>query len=119
MEGTGTTVETIDIAHPPLGADEAERLLDETLRRAELGGKVRVLRIIHGYGSSGRGGALKTVVANWAHRRRERFAMVVPGERFSPFDAEVREAVGSSGVEGLFTPETANEGVTLLFLRTG
>lgn len=118
MEGGVSLIRTIDIAHPPLSSAEAERLLEDELRRAVLSGNVRVLRVIHGYGSSGRGGTLKTLVANWAYTRRAKFSLVVPGERFSPYDRDIRERIMEPGGPGLQEFADANEGVTFLFLKS-
>jgi hypothetical protein len=108
---------TIDIAHPPLHPIEAERILDEALRKAKHSGKPIVLKIVHGYGSSGKGGALKTLAANWAYTRRGSFSLVAPGEKFSPFDSEIEEQIKRSGLSGFSDLGDVNEGVTILFLK--
>jgi hypothetical protein len=99
-----------------MSSDEAERTLDDILRRATLSGRTRVIRIIHGYGSGGKGGALKTAVRNWAFRRKGKFALVMPGEEFSPFAPEVQEFLKSGVDVGFADLSDTNEGMTLLFL---
>jgi hypothetical protein len=105
---------TIDVAHPPLSSDEAERLLDDALRSAVLRGSPRVIRVIHGYGSGGRGGTLKTAVRNWAYRRRAKLALVVAGEKFSPFDPDLLGILSGTGVSPLGL-EPVDQGCTLVF----
>ncbi|MCL2856820.1 MAG: Smr/MutS family protein [Oscillospiraceae bacterium] len=55
----------------------------------------KVLKLIHGYGSTGKGGAIRHGVqsALAAHQRAGRIKAFVPGEEFSPFSLEARAAV--------------------------
>jgi len=113
---TPPVVVTIDVAHPPMSADAVETNLDDLLRRALLSGRTRVVRIIHGYGSGGKGGTLKTTVRNWAYRRRERFEMVMAGEEYSPFDNKLQDFLKGAGDVKLADFSGANEGMTFLLL---
>ena len=118
MKSAGpSAVVTIDVAHPPLSSEEAERALDDILRRATLSGGTRVIRVIHGYGSGGKGGTLKTTVRNWAFRRRGKFDLILPGEEYSPSLPAVQEFIKSAEDIGLADFSDANEGMTLLILR--
>lgn len=94
----GGAIITVDVAHPPMSSEAAEERLDELLRAASLTGGARIIRVIHGYGSGGKGGALKTAVRNWAYRRKAKLAMVVPGEEYSPFDQEVQDILVNAGL---------------------
>lgn len=99
--------------------EEARRRVAEEVRAARRQG-VRVLKVIHGYGSSGKGGAL-------CHGLRKSFALrkkegvikdFVPGERFSIFDPTtlaMLEAVPS--LRGDPDLNATNEGVTLVWLK--
>jgi hypothetical protein len=98
-----------------MSSDEAERVLDEALRSTQLSGSTRVIRVIHGYGSGGKGGTLRTTVRNWAFRRRERIRMVIPGEEYSPLDPTVGRVLQEGGIS---LPEMgpSDPGVTFLIL---
>lgn len=99
--------------------EEARRRVAEELRTARRQG-VRVLKVIHGYGSSGKGGTL-------CHGLRKSFVLrkkegvikdFVPGERFSIFDPAtlaMLEAVPS--LRGDPDLNATNEGVTLVWLK--
>src|SRR5512140_2597413 len=86
-----TNLITLDIAHPPLRASDAETALDETLRAMKSTSTKRVLKIIHGYGKSGKGGTLKETVLNWAYRNRRRIKSVIAGEQYSLHDKQTQE----------------------------
>lgn len=109
-------VVTIDIAHPPMRSEEAEAALDATLRSALLSGRVRIVRIIHGYGSGGKGGTLRTTARNWAFRRKGKVAAVIPGESYSPLDPLIAPVLREAGIP-LDAVGPADQGVTLLVLR--
>jgi hypothetical protein len=104
---------TIDVAHPPMSSAEAEAALDEALRSAA--GAVRVIRVIHGYGSGGKGGTLKTAVRNWAYLRRARIGITVPGEDYAPLEPPVAAILREEGI-ALSEIGPSDPGVTLLFL---
>lgn len=106
---------TIDVAHPPMSSAEAEDALDALLREAASGGGVALIRVIHGFGSRGKGGVLRTTVRNWAYRRRGKIATVIPGEDYSSLLPEVGEMLTGRGISiGEVGP--AGPGVTLLLL---
>lgn len=110
-------VVTIDVAHPPMSSDQAERALEEILRKATLSEGTRVIRVIHGYGSGGKGGTLKTAVRNWAYRKRNKFETILPGEEYSPFLPAMQELFKSIEGLGLSDLSDTNEGMTLLILK--
>ncbi|MCL2579205.1 MAG: Smr/MutS family protein [Oscillospiraceae bacterium] len=68
--------------------------MDQAIRSAK-SKRGKVLKLIHGYGSSGKGGAIRDGVqsALAAHQRAGRIRAFVPGEAFSPFYPESRAAV--------------------------
>lgn len=74
--------------------DEARRRLLAELKAARQQG-VRVLKVIHGYGSSGGGGTLCAGIRKSLRLRvKEGIALaVIPGERFSSDANEAREKV--------------------------
>ena len=77
---------TIDVAHPPRHPDAVEQDILDALRTVRNTHRIRVLKIIHGYGSSGRGGSTKDLVRNWIFRQRDRFKGVIEGERYGRLD---------------------------------
>lgn len=92
--------------------------LDQALRSAKAR-RVAAVKIIHGYGSSGKGGAIKrdvqTVLAG--KKREGHIRGYVAGENFSPFHADARLIIDKC-------PELArdsdysrsNDGVTIVLL---
>ena len=93
----------------------------EEIKRAKREG-TKVLKLIHGYGSSGKGGAL-CVGLRKAFRLRKKEAVIkdfIAGEDFSIFNDTVLallEAVPE--LRGDPDLNAANEGVTVLWLKCG
>lgn len=98
--------------------EHARIQLDQALRAAK-SRRVTAVKIIHGYGSSGKGGAIKRDVQTLlSGRKRSGYIKeYVPGERFSPFDPSARAMVAAC-------PELArdrdysrsNDGITMVLL---
>ena len=99
--------------------DEARRLVIEEIKKAKREG-VKVLKVIHGYGSSGKGGAL-CVGLHKSFRLRKKEGVIrdfVVGEDFSIFNPTVLallEAVPE--LRGDPDLNITNEGVTVLWLQ--
>ena len=108
---------TIDIAHPPLAGPEAEAMLDESLKRIKLSPTLRVLKIIHGYGSKGRGGSLKTLVKNWAYQRRNKIRISINGEDIDPFDQQTQMLASQCSFSITNDLGSATEGVTIIWVK--
>ncbi|WP_308753902.1 Smr/MutS family protein [uncultured Anaerotruncus sp.] len=99
--------------------------VEVALRRLELGlsdarmRRASAVRLIHGYGSSGRGGAIRDGVHSCLARMKSqgKIREFVPGEEFSPFSQQARHALA-------LCPELShdrdfareNRGVTLVVL---
>jgi hypothetical protein len=101
------------------GLEEARRMVAEATRRARREG-VRVLKVIHGYGSSGKGGKLCFGLRkSFALRKKEgAIREFIPGEEFSIFNQttlDLLEAVPE--LRGDPDLNATNEGVTLLWLK--
>jgi hypothetical protein len=98
--------------------DEARRLVIEEIKRAKRDG-VRVLKVIHGYGSTGKGGALCHGLRK-SFRLRKKEGVIkefIAGEDFSIFNDDVLallEAVPE--VRGDPELNASNEGITVLWL---
>lgn len=71
--------------------ETARARLTQGLRSAKAQG-CTVVRVIHGYGSSGKGGAIKVDVQRFLQQKRAagQIKAYVKGEDFSPFDASAR-----------------------------
>jgi hypothetical protein len=107
----------VEASFPSL--DEARRVVIEEIRIAKREG-VRVLKIIHGYGSSGKGGKLNFGLRkSFALRKKEGVIRdFIAGEDFSIFNDTVLnllEAVPE--LRGDPDLNATNEGVTLLWVK--
>ena len=99
--------------------DEARRLVIEEIKQAKRAG-ARVLKVIHGYGSSGKGGTLCIgLLKSFGLRKREGVIKdCIAGEDFSIFNNTVLallEAVPE--LRGDSDLGATNEGVTLIWLK--
>jgi len=106
----------LDVAHPPARQEVVEEQLLEAVKRVRTSREVRLIKIIHGYGSSGRGGGTKTVVENWLFRRRTLVRAVVPGESYDLLDAAtlaMRAEVGQYPDPDL---GAGNRGITVVWV---
>lgn len=72
-------------------ADEALRRLEHELA-AKRHLRAKAMKIIHGYGSSGKGGRIRTASRKYLRAAQEqgRIYAVLPGERLTIFDGEAR-----------------------------
>ena len=99
--------------------EEARKLVIEESRRAK-GSGIRVIKVIHGYGSSGKGGKLCTGLRkSFGLRKKEEVIKdFIAGEDFSIFDNRtltLLEAVPR--LRGDPDLNATNEGVTVLWLK--
>ena len=98
--------------------DEARRRLLREMESARQEG-ARVLKVIHGWGSSGEGGKLGPAVRRSLRLRVKegQAVLVVPGERFSSDSLEGRElARRHPSVRGDRDFNRANPGITVVEL---
>lgn len=86
------TVVNLEAGMPTVAT--AKSLMSQSLRTARATG-THVVKLIHGYGSSGKGGAIRSAVRRELEDRRRQGQIVayIPGEDFSPFNADARQAV--------------------------
>ena len=114
-----SAVRTINVEATLPTLEEARRLVLAEMKQARRDG-AKVLKIIHGYGSSGKGGAL-CVGLRKSFRLRKKEGNIkdfFPGEEFSIFNQSVLallEAVPE--LRGDRDLDATNEGVTILWLR--
>ena len=100
-------------------ADEALRRLEHELA-AKRHLRAKAMKIIHGYGSSGKGGRIRTASRKYllAQQEKGRIAAVVPGERFTIFDETTRRALQQyPHLRQDRDLERENMGVTFVFIR--
>ncbi|MBM2839726.1 MAG: hypothetical protein HW412_254 [Bacteroidetes bacterium] len=112
-----STILTIDVAHPPRHPDSVEEELLHAWSQVRNSPDLRVLKIIHGYGSSGKGGSTKEAVRNWTFRNRHKFKTVVDGEDYDLYDATtavMRTEVGPYNDSDL---GAANAGITIVWVK--
>ena len=81
--------------------------------------RVRVLKVIHGYGSSGKGGKIRTALRRQlqAMAQRGEIRGFIPGESFSIFDETTRQAFALCGeLRQDRDLDRYNNGVTFILL---
>jgi hypothetical protein len=99
--------------------DDARRLVLEEIRKSKREG-VRVLKVIHGYGSSGKGGTLNHgLKKSFVLRKKEGVIKdYIPGENFTIFNPVVLELlVAVPELRADSDLAATNEGVTVLWLK--
>lgn len=98
---------------------EAARIkLDQALRTAKAR-RLVTMKIIHGYGSSGKGGAIKRDVQSFlaGKKRAGLIRGFVPGERFSPFDPAARAILDACPALSRDSDYSrGNDGITIVLL---
>lgn len=107
----------IDVAHPPRHPDVVERELNDALSTVRNSSSLRVLKIIHGHGSSGRGGSTKEMVRNWAFRQRSRVRDIINGENYEVYDADVQEMRSEVGQYPDIDLNNGNPGITVIWVK--
>ena len=108
---------TIDVAHPPRRPEEVENdLLDawETVRNSPA---LRLVKIIHGYGSGGKGGATREWVRNWAFTHRGRFRGILNGEDYTLHDSRTQALRREIGQYSDTDLTMANPGITIIWVK--
>lgn len=111
-------IKTINVEATFPTLDEARRLVAEQIKTSKRDG-VKVLKIIHGYGSTGRGGTLCVGLRKSFRLRKKELVIkeFIPGEDFSIFNEntmKLLEAVPE--LRGDRDLNATNEGVTIVWL---
>ncbi len=114
-----TAIKTFNVEADFPTLEEARRMVIEEIKRAKREGVI-VLKVIHGYGASGRGGKLCVGLRkSFGLRKKERVVKdFVAGEDFSIFDdttLSLLEAVPE--LRGDPDLNATNEGITILWLK--
>jgi hypothetical protein len=108
---------TIDVAHPPRHPDVVEEELLCAWSQVRNSSTLRVLKIIHGHGSTGKGGSTRNVVRNWVFRNRSKFRLVIEGSEYSFFDVNTQNMRLDVGQYSDADLETPNPGITVVWVR--
>jgi len=89
-------VSTVNLEEGMPTVEAAKNKFNQALRTARASG-VKVVKIIHGYGSSGRGGAIKQEIARQMllKKRLGQIKDYVSGEDFSPFNEAARNILSA------------------------
>lgn len=82
LEVAGRVVE-VDVAHERETVDEALRKVERVLDRAVIGW-ARGVKVIHGYGSAGRRGAIGPAVKRWLRTEAQRHGWKVAADKLNP-----------------------------------
>ena len=101
----------------PTSEDAVKRLTYEIHTARRMG--ACALKIIHGYGSSGTGGKIRTRSRTYLESlvRRRQIKGYITGENFSIFDQSTREAFAAcSSLRGDSDLERSNNGITIVLL---
>jgi hypothetical protein len=108
---------TIDVAHPRRQPKQVEEELDAVLAKVRNHSTLRAVKVIHGYGSSGKGGATKETVRNWAYQRRRYLRAVIDGENYAIFDGDTQEMRAECGAIADLDLGAGNPGMTILWVK--
>lgn len=108
---------TIDVAHPPLKPATVEKMLLDALLHVRNHPHLRVIKVIHGYGSSGRGGQTRETVRNWAHCNKKHILETIHGEEFNTFDVQTQSMRDECGIITDNGLGKGNPGVTLFWIK--
>ena len=106
----------LELGHPTV--DAAIRRLTFEINHSRTIGDA-VLKIIHGYGSSGAGGRIRVEARNYLSRLKAQgsISTFIPGERFSIFDADTLAALRLCGeLRKDRDLERSNNGVTFILI---
>ena len=113
-----TKITIINLEHGMPTVEQAcHRLTGELIRARAQGAKV--VKLIHGYGSSGVGGKLRVGIRSALadHQRRGRIKAAVPGENWSIFDEGARKLLDLyPDLSRDRDFERGNQGITIVLL---
>jgi len=114
----GKTIEVLNIKGDMPTVEEARRRLLDAIKSAR-SRSVPVLKVIHGYGSSGVGGQLRSALRKSLARRRKEgvIAEFIFGEAWSAFDERTRACLEQHpALRTDVDLERSNEGMTIVVM---
>jgi len=115
---TGGVLREVNIKSDLPTVDDAIRRVTYNLKSAGPLG-VSALKIVHGYGSTGKGGAIRTETRKYLDRQIKRglIKYYIKGEDFSIFDEDTRKAfLVCDGLRRDSDIERHNNGITIVIL---
>lgn len=107
----------IDVAHPSRHPDRVEEDLVHAWSHVRNSSTLRVLKIVHGYGSRGQGGSTRESVRNWVFRNRLKFRDAIDGEDYTLHNAAtagLRKELGAYDDSDL---NAANPGIIVVWVK--
>jgi hypothetical protein len=107
----------IDVGHPPRLPKQVEAELEAAFAKVRNSSTLRVIKVIHGYGSHGHGGRTKETVRNWAFQFRKRFRAVIDGEAYDIFDGDTQAMRSECGQLDDNDLGIGNAGITLIWVK--
>ena len=113
------SIRTFNVKADMPSLDEARRAVIDEIRRAKRE-KARVLKVIHGWGSTGKGGTLCTGLRKSFKLRKKEGVIkdYIPGEDFSIFNKTVLQLLDAAPeLRGDPDLNATNEGMTVLWLK--
>jgi len=108
----------VDIKSDMPTVDDAIRRVTYNIKNAGAFG-VSAIKLIHGYGSSGKGGAIRVETRKYLERQKQRGQIkdYINGEDFSIFDDATRKAFGNCDeLRRDSDIERHNNGITIIIL---
>ncbi|MFN0159339.1 MAG: hypothetical protein ACKVRP_14860 [Bacteroidota bacterium] len=108
---------TIDVAHPPRRPADVEDELVRTWNLIRNTPSLRIIKIIHGYGSAGKGGATRETVRNWVFNNRGKFRAIINGEEYGLENTDVQDMRIEVGQFEDTDIDAANAGLTIVWVR--
>jgi hypothetical protein len=112
-------LKTINIKEDMPSVEDARKRLLQEINQARKTG-VKALKVIHGYGSTGKGGALRDALRKSLLRRKKEgvISNYVYGEKWSIFEPDVR-AILEICPQLRSDPDLdrCNEGMTIVFVQ--
>lgn len=110
-------IHTIDVSHPPRHPDVVEQELVSAWSTVRNSATLRIIKIVHGHGSTGKGSSTKELVRNWLFRSRTKFRAVIDGEQYEMFNAVVQEMRSEVGQFNDRDLNAANPGITIVWVK--
>ena len=117
MKNSPSPILLLDVAHPPRPPGEVEDEILDAWSQVRNSPFLRILKIIHGYGKSGKGGGTKEVVRNWLFQNRARFNRVIDGENYSLYDVSTQELRKQVGEYADSDVGATNPGITVVWVK--
>ncbi len=118
-EATAMAIRELNLEQGRPTADQALRWLEAELNAARKM-NTPLMKLIHGYGSSGKGGRIRTASRRYLEEAaaQGRVAAYLPGERFTIFDETTRRALTRyPQLRSDRDLDRGNRGVTFVFFR--